>query len=547
MALRFQLFAPALFASLFIGCGGVSNCKEDGKACADVVNKAAALCARSFQSQQGDVKRKHCEHAIKTVKDQRVAAAVPGLLEILKAPETSIPYDAHRMEAVKALREIGDAKAVDAIMEAFSLDAGTSSDPLDKNSNYTNETVAETLGALGDQKACGKLKEAVSRARHDATVLKSIRSLGQLKCKDAVNDIIDVALKHPNKFMRKNAVMALGDIGDLAATDALIQMMFVEFQGVSFYREASFSLFELGPGTAQALLDTMAGKNDAVNKYFESKGGLKNTAVKAKCGFVLGDLRDPRAVDPLLEAFEAAQKEGDGVLLIYSAAPLGALGDMKAAPALKKQMLTLDGSLRDPIMRAVNQLGDRSSVPDMIKAMAAQDFLDRCVKEGHADKETCEGDLPSRVNAQKAAIDHASNLAGPEHLEAYKAAVEAEKLEEVKKYMAERLTRVEAAGACKADPACWAGKLKDANPLVREKAAWELGRLKDKGTLPALTEALADKDTFVRSAVIAAYWAFGDKSALAKVTQTLKDEEGQATFIRVNEDLRRLEVYLARL
>ncbi|MBI3178734.1 MAG: HEAT repeat domain-containing protein, partial [Deltaproteobacteria bacterium] len=285
----------------------------------------------------------------------------------------------------------------------------------------------------------------------------------------------------------------------------------------------------------------------AVNKYFESKGGLKNTAVKAKCGFVLGDLRDARAVDPLLEAFEAAQKENDPVLLIYSAAPLGSLADMKAAPALKKKMLTLDGSLRDPVMRAVNQLGDRTAVPDMIKAMSAQDFLDRCVKEGHADKETCESDMASRLTAQKAAIDHASNLAGAEHLEAYKAVVEGEKVEDVKKYMTERMARVEAAAECKVDPVCWSNKLKDKSELVREKAAWELGRLKDNSTLPALTEALADKDTFVRSAAIAAYWSFGDKSALSAVRKTLSDEEGQATYMRVNEDLRRLEVHLARM
>ena len=80
-------------------------------------------------------------------------------------------------------------------------------------------------------------------------------------------------------------------ISDNTATDALIQMMFVEYMGVSFYREASFALFQIGPAVADALLNTLDGKNEAVNSYFKKKGGVQQTAIKAKCGFVLGQSR----------------------------------------------------------------------------------------------------------------------------------------------------------------------------------------------------------------------------------------------------------------
>lgn len=529
------------------GCSGISDCGEDGAKCAALLNANAERCAASFQSPQSDEKRRFCSKAIKVVAKQKVKAAAPGLIKILQTPETTTPEDSHRSEAAKALLALDEKSAVPALIEAVEVNAGTSSDPHDKNTNLSNETIAEVLGNLGDKQACGRLVDLMKKSRHDYSVLKAMRALGQLQCKEAVPAISDVALKHDNKFMRKNAVIALGDIADPAATDTLIQMMFVEYQGVSFYREASFALFQIGPAVANALLDTMAMKNEAVNKWFEATGGAKETAIKAKCGFVLGDLRDQRAVKPLIEAFEAAAAKNDPVVLVYTSAPLGALGDPAAVPVLKKQMAILDASQREPIMRALNQLGDRSVVPEMIKLATLDSFVTACVKAGLADKDTCASDKPSLYGAQKAAADNASNLLGAENVADFKALADGEKDESIKKYFQERIARADAAAECKTDPACWAKKLKDPNKLVREKAAWELGRFKDKATIPALAEALGDTDTFVRSAAIAAYWSYGDKSALPGVEKRLKDEEGSAEYVRVNEDLKRLLVHLKRL
>jgi HEAT repeat protein len=359
-----------------------------------------------------------------------------------------------------------------------------------------------------------------------------------------------VALKHDNKFMRKNAIVALGDIGDPAGTDALVQMMFIEFQGVSFYPEASYALFQIGPSVSQALLDLMAGKNDAVNKYFEKSGGIKDTAIKAKAGFVLGDLRDMRAVDPLIQAFEGAAKSTppDPVVMIYSAAPLAALGDKKAVPVLKEHMMTVDASQRDPIMRSLVQLGDRTLAPDMIKAMTFADFVERCQKQFGESKENCESDdtKAALFGAQKGAADHASNLAGAEHAAAYEKVLAEEKNEEMKKYFTARLARVQAAVECKTEAACWIKKLGDKDPLVREKAAWELSWLRDPSTMDALAANLGDKDNYARSATINAYWTFGDKRAVPIIEKQLAADEGQATYIKVNQDLKRLLVALKR-
>ncbi|MCK6548737.1 HEAT repeat domain-containing protein [Myxococcota bacterium] len=535
-------------ALLLSACGGIEDCKTDGAKCAAMLNANGDKCAVAFALTQSDPKRKACENAVKVVEGNKMKEAVPGLIAILNAPETNGSTDDHRQEAARALGRIGDPAAIDPLIAAIDFGAGTS-EQRDKNANRTNEEIATALGALKAKAAVPKLIELIDKSRHNYAQLKAIRALGDIGDAAAIEPLSKIALEHENKFIRKNAVEALGEIGDLKATDTLIQMMFIEFQGVSFYKEASFSLFQLGPGVADALLDTMAGKNEKVNKYFEKTGGLKDTAIKAKCGFVLGDLRDARATKPLLEAFEAAVKDKDAVVLVYSAAPLGALGDSAAVKPLAEQMVDLDASKRDPIMRALVQLGDRSVVATMIDAMTPKHFLETCVKLKYGSKEECaaEDNKPSLEAAQKAAAEHASNLAGPEHAEAYKKVAEAETNAAIKDHMMKRMPRIDAAVECKADATCWAGKLKSPDPLLREKAAWELGRIKDKSTIPALTEALGDQKPQARSAAIMAYFNYGDASAIPAIEKRLEDEASSADFIRVNEDLKRLLVHLRRL
>lgn len=540
----------AVASAALWGCSGIKDCKEDGAACAEMLNANAEACAQAFQLKTSDKKRKNCDSAIDVVRKAKVEAAVPGLLKILAQPETNVHDDKHRRKAAKALGQIGDISAADGLVEAIDLTAGTSSDPKDKAANKTNEAIAKALGRLKAKKAVPKLLELIDKSRNNYVVLEAVRALGKIGDSSAVEKLSEIATSHENKFMRKNAIIALGDIGDPKATDALVEMMFVEFGGVSFYKEASFSLYQVGPAVADALLETMALKNEKVNAYFEKIGGMKESAIKAKCGFVLGDLRDERAVEPLLEAFKEASKPEslDPIVMTYASTPLAVLGDKRAVDLLAGQMMTLDASLRDPMMRALNMLGDRSVVPQMIAAMGRDNFIEQCVKQTGSSAEVCGGEdtKASLQGAQKAAADHAANLAGAEHYDAYKAQVDAEKDPKIKKYFQENLTRVEAAKECKADAKCWAKKLKSDDWRVREKAGWELMRLKDPSVLDDLAAALKDKKPEARSSAILAYWSYGDDRCVDAVEQQLEDEESAADYIRVNEDLKRLLVHLKR-
>ena len=524
-----------------------ANAAKTARLCAQLINENAELCAQAWQLKSIDRKRKNCLAAIKTIKRQEVTAAVPGLIKILAMPESGVPDDKHREEAAMILGRLGDQSAIQPLVDALDLSAGTSSDPRDKQANRSNERVATALGALKAKQAVPKLLQAIDKSPNAQVVLKAVRALGEIGDPVAVEPLSKIALEHPNKFMRKNAVVALGNIGDASATDTLVQMMFIEFQGVSFYREASFALFQVGPEVAPALLETMALKNAKVNAYFEKIGGIKESAVKAKCGFVLGDLRDKRAVDPLLDAFKQAAEKNDPVVLVYSTTPLAVLGDKRAVPLFTKQMTTLDASQRDPVMRGLVQLGAVEAVNDMIKTIPKSHFVAECMKTG-ASKAACESEQTkaSLYGAQKAAIDHTTNLAMGEHLDVLKKILGEEEDASIKKYFEKRMKRVEVAAECKEDASCWAKKLKDKDALVRERAAWTIARLQDKTVAPALAESLGDKDDEVRSAAIHAYWLIGDKSAVPKIEGILKSEAGESDFVKVNEDLKRLLLALKR-
>lgn len=526
-------------------CGGPSDCGDDPAKCAAVLNENADACAEAFTYKTGNSKRKYCENAVEVAGEKKVAEAVPGLVKIVAKAESGVPDDDHRAQAANALGKIGSKDAVDALVEAIDLEVGTSDDPKDKMGNRANEEIAEALGKIGDPKAATKLLALMDRSRDNNVKLWSMRALGMLKAEEAVEPLIEVALKHENKFMRKNAVIALGSIGNPKAIDALIEMMFVEFQGVSFYREASYALFEIGPEAVEPLLKTLAMENEAVNAIFEKSGGAKESAVVAKCAVVLGDLHDARAVEPLIEAYGKALEKNDAIAIRELAFALGALDDNRAVPALMKNMSTPDASLRERVMESLNKIGDRRPVKDMIASMTVKDFIKRCVKLG-ASKSACEGDQLSRAAATKAAADQATFLVGAEEVEAFEKVVDAEPLEELKKYLQERLAAAKLAAECKQDVSCWKKYASHDNELFRQKAYWELGRIQNDEAQKVLAEGLEDKKRKARAAAIYSYWKFGDASVVPAIEAQLEREKGAADFMVVNEDLKRMLLDLKR-
>jgi hypothetical protein len=119
--------------------------------------------------------------------------------------------------------------------------------------------------------------------------------------------------------------------------------------------------------------------------------------------------------------------------------------------------------------------------------------------------------------------------------------------------------RLQAAAECRADAACWAGKLGDARSAVRERAALEVGRAGGAGHAPALAGAAAlrvdsEEDLPARyDALLALGWV-ADRAPLgatgpevaAKLETMIAAEKGRALTASVNEDALRLATRLRR-
>ncbi len=541
-----SILGVALCGLWMVGCSKISDCGHDAQACASMLVEAKAACAETFKRRISDRERKICERAIRVVGKKQAVSARPGLEAILAAPDTNVAGDDHRRLAAKALGELGDPQAVDALLAALDLTERTGSSAKHKAIQRANEAIATALGRLKDRRATAKLLEVLKRSTDDYVVLKAVRALGTLRDPTSVASLAQIALSHENKFMRKNAVIALGDIGSAEGADALIQALFIEYRGVSYYQDASFALFQIGPKVVDALLETMRGNNAQVNAYFARTKGLRDTAIKTKCAVVLSDLGDRRAVPLLLAAFQTGIKTRDQLLVAYVADALGALGAKEAVPVLVQEMTSLDPSRRRPIMRALNRIGDRAPVPEMIDAMTRTHFVTKCVKDGVAGKDACASDELVSAQAREVAADFASMLASQEHLESFKTVAQAEKNPKLRTHFETRLKLVALAAECKTGPECWAKKLEDPDPLLREKAAWELSRASSPSAIPALRRALGDKKPAVRFAAIVAYRRSGDKSAIPDIEKRLVDEESRADFLKVNQELKRLLVFLRR-
>jgi HEAT repeat protein len=96
-------------------------------------------------------------------------------------------------------------------------------------------------------------------------------ALGEVKCSQAVDDLIDM-LKSPNMHLRHIAARALGKIGDAKAVMPLIEVLCCQKEAVVVQTAASLALGRLGDPRAQRILSHLA---------LTEQGCLKEKAVAA--------------------------------------------------------------------------------------------------------------------------------------------------------------------------------------------------------------------------------------------------------------------------
>ena len=250
--------------------------------------------------------------------------AVDPLIKALKNDNPSV-----RSSAASALGTIGDPKATDPLIKALK----------DKDTGVRVAT-ARALGELKSQKAVEPLIEALKDQDPEVRMYVA-SSLGFLKAQKAVEPLIEL-LKDENETVVNSAVISLGQLKDPRATEPICEVM-------SRYANVH-------PGTILTV-----SYNNPGNPEISDSPDILGGAVTA-----LGEIGDPRAIDPLLGLI--ADKEL-GPSVAYT------LGSFKSEYVFGKITKLLDSKntiTRTNAVAVFENLQEPAAVPFLIKMLNDQ-------------------------------------------------------------------------------------------------------------------------------------------------------------------------------
>jgi HEAT repeat protein len=447
------------------------------------------------------------------------------------------------------LGEVKDPSSVDPLTEAIDWTAA------EGDSKGMNKEIAIALGNIADVKAAPTLLKCLN-LKDNYTIIAAVDGLGEMKAKEAVDPLIKFARdENTEPFLSKKAIQALGNIGDPKAGEALVDMMFKERRGVSFYVESSYALYQIGDSVAPLLLPVLEG-TDKDRLAWAEKNKILAPALTAKAAQVLGDLHEPKAEKGLLNSLKYNNDMVDIRLFVRmkAADALGRLRSTAGAKALAEMVVEPEGSAREEYVRALVRIGGRDAVANLIKTGSAGSWDARQESMKGLAMLGDERELPT---FNKWAEDEAKLFAAEcKEDDGVKGCTD------VAKATAEHVDKInkwrkilEAAKECKSDATCWSKKLTDGHEGVRARAGYEIGRSKNAALVGEMMKHLTEENLDTRLAIIQGIdWLVHDSKEAGKAAQAqlgdlekqILDEKGKTQFIKVNEDLRRLAVKIRR-
>ncbi len=498
-------------------------------------------------------KERACENLRKIGKKE----AVPGLVDALKTANSKI-----KGEIAQVLGDLKDPGAISGLNDALDLSVTDGSDKMTQEANEANKYIARALGDIGGKDAVQPLIRLVKATRNNYVMIEAITALGKLKDPAAVVALSDVATNDRlEPFVNKKAILALAQINHPDALPVYLRMAFAERKGLSFYPESSFGIFLLGDAAKDKVLAVLKGEDKELLEWAKSKEILV-PALYAKAAQMEADLQDRRSIEPLMKLlkYEDENVQYKLVVRMNAADSLGRMRAKEAVPALGAMLLEPEANTRSAYVRSLVQIGDKAVLPKFVEcartgSWSAREFcmlglallgtanemkaFDGFVKEEPAkfDKECNDGEY-GEVDCPKEKPANIENRT--------KVATNYKKV-------------LETITAC-ADDKCLEGALMHTDPIIRERAAYELGRRGAVASLPALLGAIkrpaADiVDLNPRFAAICAvdWLTSSDPKALASVRgeasaleAQVEVEKAKTLTMKIAEEVKRLAVKLGR-
>ena len=238
--------------------------------------------------------------------------------------------------------------------------------------NRTNLNIAKAMGNLKAESGVDALIRLTTMPDLN-TREAAMRAIGKIGSKTGTDTLIKIATNETQPFLRKTAIMALGDLRDEKAIPVLIESLFQELPGTSFYYEARHSLLQIGDATIPALIETLERKNKAVEAIRLPSGvNIVEGAIEGKAAFVLGSLRAQQAEQQMLAALKtyygkyqnrasgiSASVPGAVAEIAYSLGNLGTEASVKSLSAVANET---DPNLRIAATEALTYIGASSAV-----------------------------------------------------------------------------------------------------------------------------------------------------------------------------------------
>ena len=496
--------------------------------------------------------------SVRELRRLRARDAAPKVAALLRDPLV-------KEEAALALVELGGPGEVPALLDAVDTTVGAESNAATRAANRTNLRIAEALGNIGDGSA-GPVLLRLARASDESVRMAAVEALGKVRSKEAIPElshIVDDPAAPPS--LVKRAILALGQIGDPSAVPALIHGLVSERRGVSFVPESSLSLVRIGESAVEPLL-RIAQDQDAAYLAWAKENSRSAAGTYARTALALGELGDRRAVPVLMQKLKYVDPDpapGTSRLLTalvreQAARALGRMRVHEAAAAIQSLVSTRepqDEELAAIASRALVWIGDPARARELLKKAQSGAMLPRVAI---AEAAGLLGD--AAISRDLTAIAQREMKAKPEACAGAATDLDLmqrggrEACEAVAGKFTAALAPLAAASACSTQTTCWVVRLQDKDALVRERAAYELGRSGAGEAVQPLLKACSDEGPRVReAAMLALEWlsaAPANKDALHAAAGPLSQLSGEPPnpdYARVNDELRQLQIKLSRL
>jgi len=465
------------------------------------------------------------EKALDNLRDLNDRKAEPALIEAFKNAEDKPEV---REKIAEIFHKWGTQQAVEVMLAAIDYTAGPSSEGRKaKRINLMNQKIASALGALGDQKAVQPLIRLMKTTKTPEVQRATIRALAKLKAKDAVEDLIKFSEDTTvDKIVRMNAIFALGEIADPRAVDSLVLSLYRD--KAFYFFQAGLALVKIGEPAIPALVKAMNGNNLEAKQMLEGNPEVLEGVLEANSSKVLGDIGSPEAVQPLLDMIKKVEKwdaEMNRMVTITRLInALGAIGDKRGLEPALKYMAQELWDVRTICATAVNNISDRSAVAAMLKFAATG----------------------AHPKTRIPIIEAIGNLGTDEILPQLEKLKENPEDPEVEKALDLTIQRLQAYRQCQSNADCWIGKLADPNPVVKEKAAYELGRLGEEKAVDGLIKIMRDENENVRYAVMFAFDRIGSGKVIPEIEKLVEEEKDSARFRVANFNYQLVAARLSR-